>query len=233
MNKIQKIGSIAALYQAAAYIWGIVFFLFIVNYPAIVDPAQKLDFILRNQINLQVTHLLMYVVFGVSLVVLALGLHDRLKSGAPGLMQVATAIGLIWAGAVIASGMIYNIGIDTVTALHRTDPAQAALAWLTFEGVSEAIGGGKGEILGGVWTLLVSLAALQTGRLPKALNYLGLIVGGVGIVSTIPGLNDLGGVFGLGQIVWFVCLGIVMLRGKSAHEMQGRNAYMSQPKMAN
>ena len=51
MNKVQKMSGFAALYQAAAYLWGIVFFLFIVNYPAIVDPAQKLDFILRNQIN--------------------------------------------------------------------------------------------------------------------------------------------------------------------------------------
>jgi hypothetical protein len=233
MNKVQKLGGFAALYQAAAYLWGIVFFLFIVNYPAIVDPAQKLDFILRNQLNMQVTHLLMYVVFGISLVVLALGLHDRLKGAAPGLMQIATAFGLIWAGAVIASGMIYNIGLDTVAVLHRTDPAQAALAWLTFEGVSEAIGGGNGEILGGVWTLLVSWAALRTGGLPKALNYWGLIVGVAGIVSTVPALNDLTGVFGIGQLVWFVWLGIVMLRSDPVDEMQGRNVHVSRPEMAN
>lgn len=233
MNKVQKIGGFAALYQAAAYMWGIVFFLFIVNYPAIVDPAQKLDFILRNQLNMQVTQLLMYVVFGVSLVVLALGLHDRLKTDAPGLMQIATAFGLIWAGAVIASGMIYNIGLDTVAALHRTDPAQAAFTWLTFEGVSEAVGGGNGEILGGVWTLLVSWAGLRTGRLPKALNVWGLIVAAAGIVSTVPGLHDLTGVFGLSQIVWFVWLGIVMLRRDPADEMQGHNVSVSRPEMAN
>lgn len=233
MNKLQKMSGFAALYQAAAYLWGIVFFLFIVNYPAIVDPAQKLDFILSNQINMQVTHLLMYVVFGVSLIVLALGLHDRLKSGAPGLMQIATAFGWIWAGAVIASGMIYNIGLDAVAALHRTDPAQAALAWLTFEGVSEAVGGGNGEILGGIWTLLVSWAALRTARLPKALNYWGLIVGAAGIISTVPGLSDLTGVFGLGQIVWFVWLGIVMLRSNPTDEMHGRDVYVSRTEMAN
>jgi hypothetical protein len=66
--------------------------------------------------------------------------------------------------------------------------------------------------LGGLWTLLVSLAALRTGGFPKILNILGMLVGAVGIISLIPGLADLGGVFGLGQIVWFVWLGIVMLR---------------------
>ena len=59
MNRLQKWGGFAALYQAAAYLWGIVFFLFIVNYPAITDPAEKLAFVLDHRINMQVTHLLM------------------------------------------------------------------------------------------------------------------------------------------------------------------------------
>ena len=63
--------------------------------------------------------------------------------------------------------------------------------------------------------LLVSLAALRVGGLPKGLNILGLLVGTVGIITIIPGLTDLVGVFGLGQIVWFVWLGIVLLRSNS------------------
>ncbi|MEX1020625.1 MAG: hypothetical protein WDZ49_13255, partial [Litorilinea sp.] len=50
------------------------------------------------------------------------------------------------------------------------------------------------------------------GGLPKALNYCGVAVGMAGIVTTIPALGALGAVFGLGSIVWFVWLGIVMLR---------------------
>jgi hypothetical protein len=34
----------------------------------------------------------------------------------------------------------------------------------------------------------------------------------VGIITIIPALNTLTGVFGLGQIVWFVWLGIILLR---------------------
>jgi hypothetical protein len=214
MNRLQKWGGFAALYQAAAYLWGIVFFLFLVNYPAIVDPAEKLAFVLDNRINMQITHLLMYVLFGIFLVVLTLTIYERIKNDAPRLMLIATAFGLIWSGALIASGMIYNLGLDTVATLYVVDPAQAALAWLPFEGVSEAIGGGNGEILGGTWTLLVSWAALRSGRLPKALNVWGLIVGAAGIISTVPGLHDLGAIFGMSQIVWFIWLGIVLLRGQ-------------------
>ena len=60
--------------------------------------------------------------------------------------------------------------------------------------------------------LLVSWAALRAGGLPKALNYLGVVVGVAGLISAFPGLRDVGMIFGLGQIVWFVWLGIVMLR---------------------
>ncbi len=52
------------------------------------------------------SNLLMYVVFGLFLIVLTLALHERMKAGAPALMQMATAVGIIWAGSLIASGML-------------------------------------------------------------------------------------------------------------------------------
>ncbi|MBE0696428.1 MAG: hypothetical protein IH586_05845, partial [Anaerolineaceae bacterium] len=40
-----------------------------------------------------------------------------------------------------------------------------------------------------------------------------LLVGAAGIISILPGLTEMmTGVFGLSQIVWFVWLGIVLLR---------------------
>jgi hypothetical protein len=195
-------------------------FLVVLDTPSITDPAQKVALLVEKQMVIFSTNLLMYVFFGVFLVVLALALYDRLKAGAPAMMQVATAIGIIWAGSLIASGMVANAGIDPVVALYAKDPAQAALTWQGIESVASGLGNGNGEILGGLWTLLVSLAALRAGGLPKGLNILGLCVGAVGIISLIPGLTDLMiGVFGLSQIIWFVWLGIVLLRsnpGKTA-----------------
>lgn len=64
--------------------------------------------------------------------------------------------------------------------------------------------------------LLVSWAALRAGEFPKLLNYLGLVLGMAGILSAIPALGEIGAaIFGLGQIVWFLWLGIVMLRNSS------------------
>ena len=213
MKTLQKFGGAAALYLAVAYLIGMVIFLAVLDYPSMTDPAQKVALLVDKQMVIFSTNLLMYVFFGFFLIVLSLALYDRLKSDAPAIMQVATVIGMIWAGSLIASGMVANAGIAPVVALYAKDPAQAALAWQGIETVANGLGNANGEILGGLLTLLVSLAALRAGGLPKGLNILGLLVGAAGIISLVPGLTDLMiGIFGLSQIIWFVWLGICMLR---------------------
>lgn len=223
MKSLQKSGGFAALYLAVAYLIGMAIFIVVLDYPSISDPAQKVALNVDQQMVVFATNLLMYVIFGFALIVLALALHDRLQAGAPALMQAATALGIIWAGSLIASGMVANAGLAAVVALYARDPAQAALLWQGIEAVASGLGNGNGEILGGLWTLLVSVAALRSGALFRGLNVLGLFVGAVGILSLFPGLpQELTGIFGVSQIFWFVRLGIVLLRshpGKTAQKI--------------
>jgi len=192
---------------------GLIIFIVVLDYISITDLAQKVAINVDNQAVVFSTNLLMYVFFGFFLIVLSLALFDRLKSGAPAMMQMATAIGIIWAGSLIASGMVANAALSSVVALNAADPTQAALTWQAIEPVIDGLGNANGEILGGLMTLLVSLAGFRAGGLPKGLNILGLVVGAVGIISLAPLLTGtLGPVFGLGQIVWFVWMGIVLLR---------------------
>ena len=213
MKTLQKFGGFAALYMAAAYLIGIILFIVVLDYLSITDPAQKVALNVDKQMVIFSTNLLMYVFFGLFLIILSLALYDRLKSGAPAIMQVATAIGIIWAGSLIASGIVANAGLDAIVPLYAKDPAQAALTWQGIEAVSHGLGFGNGDILGGLLTLLVSVAALRAGGLPKGLNILGLLAGAVGIISIVPGLSEMmGGIFGLISIIWFIWLGIVLLR---------------------
>ena len=212
MKNLQKLGGVAALYQAVAYIFGMVVFLAVLDYSGAVDPAEKMKLLLDNQSILFVMNLIIYVIFGVFLVALVLALHERLKAKSPAIVQIATAFGLIWAGLMFASGMVANIGASAAVDLHATDPAQAGTVWMAIDTVVDGLGGGN-EIVGALWVLLLSWVALKGGELPKGLNYLGLVIGAAGILSTIPALGEIGGmIFGLGQIVWFIWLGIVMLR---------------------
>ena len=215
MKSLQKFGGIAALYMALAHLTGIIVFIVVLDYINITDLAQKVAVNVTNQVVVFSTNLLMYVFFGFFLIVFALALYDRLKSGAPALMQVAAAIGIIWAGSLIASGMVANAGLASIVPLYSTDPVHATQIWQGIEVVANGLGNANGEILGGMMTLLVSLAGLRTKGLPKALNILGLLVGTVGIITLIPALNPFVSVFGVGHIAWFIWLGIVLLRRNS------------------
>jgi len=224
MKYLQKFGGLAALYMAIAHLTGFVIFLVVLDYLNITNPAERVAINVDKQFVVFSTNLLMYVFFGFFLIVLSLALYDRLKSGAPAMMQVAAAIGIVWAGSLIASGMVANAGLAMIIPLYAKDPVQASLTWQGIETVANGLGNANGEILGGLMTLLVSLAALRTRGLPRALNILGLLVGAVGIITIIPALNTLVSVFGLGQIVWFIWLGIVLLRSKHQKTVDASDA---------
>ncbi len=216
MKNLQKMGGIAALYEAAAYIVGMLGFLFVVDVSGVVDPVQKVALMVDNQVFLYTLHLIVYVVWGVFMVVLALALYDRLKAGSPALAQTATVFGLFWACVIIVGGMIHNIGMQNVVDLYAQDPAQAATVWSAIDSVFEGLGGSN-EVIGGIWILLLSWAALRAGELPRVLNYLGVAIGVAGIISVIPALAEIFiYIFALGQIVWFIWLGIVMLRTRTS-----------------
>ena len=204
MNKLQKMGGIAALIEATTFVIAIALLVTVVapaGYGHLdVDPVQNAAFLANNQTLMYLWNLIAYVIFGAFLVVLSLALYARLKDGSPALAQTATAFGLIWAGLMFASGMVANIGAGAIIDVYGRDPVQAGAAWLAL------------DFVGGLWVLLLSWAALQTGTLPKALNYLGLLVSAAGIVTIVPALGEVGAIFGLGSIVWFIWLGIVMLR---------------------
>lgn len=208
----RKGGGWAALYMAAAYVLAIPFFLGVVNLSGETDPVKKVSLLASHHWSMHMMYLVTYVVLGIALAILSLSLHERLKGLAPGVMRVATAVGLMWAFVLVASGMVFNAGMAAVVDLHSTDPGQAASLWQAIEPVTEGLGGSGGELLGGLWVLLVSLVGLRVGGFPKPLAWLGVVLGVVGLLSVIPPLNDAAIAFGMIQILWFVWLGITMLR---------------------
>lgn len=209
MNNLQKIGGAVALLEASFYLVGFIFFGAIWDFPSEASSATKLAFLAEHHLTLSLMNLLLYVMFGALLAVLVLALHERLKGHALVLSQLAAVFGLIWVALVIASGMIANIGLDAVIELSVMDIEQAWSLWLTVGIVTEGIGGGN-EIVGGIWVLLLSIAALRSAMLPKKLNCLGIFVGVTGIASVYPA-EMLTVVFGLSQIIWFIWLGLAML----------------------
>ena len=215
-NAFRKFGGIAALGQAATYVVAMVLFLGILV-PAgygsdSAGPIETMTFLAENQTSVYVVNVLVYVASSLFVVVLSLALYELLKADAPVAMGTATAFGLIWAGVLVASGMVAAVGLSTAVDLAAQDPAEAASVWLAVGTVQDGLGGGT-EIVGGIWVLLASWAALRAGTFRRALNYLGVVVGVAGVLSVLPPLAGLVDLFGLGAIVWFAWLGIALVRG--------------------
>jgi hypothetical protein len=214
MSSGAKVGGIAALLQAFCYVCGFAMLATVMN-PGSTEgwsQFQKLEFILEREAVFQFWNILIYVIFGVALVVLVVILHRLLEGNSRLLMSIATPFGLIWSGLVIASGMVASVGVAAISEAYARNAAEAANSWSTIGIIQEGLGGGV-EVVGGLWVLLVSMSSILSGTLlPKALNWVGIVVGIAGIATVIPALSGLGAVFGLIQIIWFVGVGVVLLR---------------------
>ncbi len=211
MNSFQKAGGIAAMAIAISYIVGFAVYFLILDATDYVGPVRRVAFLIENQSVMYMANLLIYIAASIFLLILVLALHDRLKDTSPATVQVATAFGVIWAGLVIASGMIFSIGVETVIHLYGNNPEQAAMVWFSVGVMQDALGGGS-EIVGGLWILPLSWAALRAGKLHRLLNYFGIVIGVAGILSVVPTLEVFTAIFGLSQIGWFFWVGIIMLR---------------------
>ena len=208
-----RAGAIGGLVAAAAFIFGIA--LFVTNMSDYVDGdftrAESVDFLLDHQGTFYVWYFVMFLVFGIAIIPLARSLRERLVDVSSELADIGAIFAYIWAGLMFATGMTHNIGIASIAELNETDPAAAEALWSSVTTVVDGLGGGN-ELVGGMWILLVSLAAWGTKRLPTGLNVLGIVSALAALVTLIPGLSEVGMIFGLGSIAWFAWAGIVLLR---------------------
>jgi hypothetical protein len=216
MTELRRAGGIAALVEAATFVVGFALLagLFESTVYGNGDPDPEGRFLadlVEHEAAIQTWNIVIYLVFGIALVVLALAVHERLEDRAPAVGRVATAFGLIWAVLVLANGMLAQTNLDTVLELYEEDPAQAALVWRALYSVEGGLGGDI-ELVGGLWVGLVSWAALRAGVPSRGLHVLGLVIGVAGVLTALPPLGDLVAVFGLGLIVWFVWTGVALLR---------------------
>ncbi len=212
MKYLQKLGGFSAFYLAMSYVFGFAIFIIVLDYPSITNPSQKMELIVNQKDIIFTTNILMYVLFGFFLIFLNLALYEKLKDKTPILIKIATSVGIVWAALLIGSGMVSNAGLIPAITLYQADPVQGTTYWYAIETIANGLGGQNGEILGGVMTLLISVAGLRGGLLPKNLNFLGIIVGVVGIITILPGFVSFVSIFAMSQIIWFIWLGIILVK---------------------
>lgn len=212
MNTLQKLGGWSGLVHALAYVVSLIIGASVMFPLLDSGPAAYAAFVAGHQALVYLWNLVAYWGAALTLVVMVLALHERLKPAAPGGAQLAAAFGLIWAALIIGSGNLMLRDIGVIARLYAGDPAQAAAAWTTLEAVENGIVSGN-EIVGSLWVLLLSLTAWRARELPRALNLYGAALSLAGLLTVFPPLAEpLGILFGLGMIGWSVWVGLALLR---------------------
>jgi hypothetical protein len=159
---LQKMGGLAALGHSLALVFGMVLS-FTLMFPLLnAAPDQALKFLAGNQAIVYLWKLIVEWGTAIQFVIMLLALYVRLKAGAPALTFEAVVFGFLWAGLTIGASnlMLHHFGV--VANLFVSDPAQKMAAWTA--------------LVRSLWVLL-SLAAMQTGGLTRAVSYLGVFLG--------------------------------------------------------
>jgi hypothetical protein len=215
---LARVGGAAAILAAGTFGYGIAMFAttFVDYTDPDATPAESVDFLVDHQGSLLAWYIGIFIVFGAALVPMGLALRHRLADDAPLLANTGMVFAAIWAALMYATGMISNIGIEAVADLAESDPERAVTVWSTLDTVTNGLGGGN-ELVGGIWILLVSIAGLLTARLPRWLNVVGIITAVAGLLTVVPDFEAIEMVFGLGSIIWFIGIGVTLLRdGRTA-----------------
>ncbi len=216
MRRIQIWGGLAAIVCAATYIFGFALLTTLLAESGYgsdaADPASIVTFIVENTGLMIVWNMAIYVVNGLALAALATALAVHFRPHIHGLAQMVQTFGALWATLVVGAGMVANVGIADVVAKYQTDPTDAVRMWEMVSTIENGLGGGN-EIAGGVWAMVIAAAILASGLFSRALAGLSVLIGISGLLSVIPTLGEApGAIFGLGYIVWFIWIGVALLR---------------------
>lgn len=209
-----KSGGISAILSGLLYVFGFIALFTFMKPVSSEELSSKLAFLVANKTAYQSWMLLIYVVFGILLVIMTNSLISAFELVESSWKKITPIFGYIWAGLVIASGMIGSVGLNAVSELYLTDKGAAVMLWRTVEVVQDGLGGGV-EIVGGVWVLLISLMGLKHPAFSLSLNLNGIIVSIAGTLTIIPSLDFMASIFGLTQIIWFIWVGIVIIQTSS------------------
>lgn len=214
MNNTKKIGGFCAIFLTIIYLIGIVMNATMLDTTSIKDPIKLVEFVMNNEAAMLIWIALLYIVFGFVLSVLSISLYRLFKETDSLINQVALGIGMMWSVLVIGSGMVHNIGMEAAIDLFATSPEKAGELYRVIQTVHVGLGGGI-EIVGAIWTLLIAVLGFKYGVFAKWVNVLGVVVGIAGILTIIPPLfNSVIMIFALGQMVWWIGVGVNMIRSK-------------------
>lgn len=209
-NYLKASSPLAAFTCAICFVVGFLMIFYIE--PGIhLNPHQRLDFILTNGRFFQAWYVIIFVVFGCSLLMLVNTINRIIAANQTWTYHVSMMFGFIWACYTIACGFIAILSIEYLLMLPSEEQRTV---WFAIYSIQIGLGDGV-EWVGGFWLLVLSIHGLQHHLPVRALHFFGAGVGGLGCLTLIPSLASAGALFGILHIFWFVWVGALLYRANA------------------
>ena len=216
---LNRAGGVASIICAFTYVFGFVFFFGMFDVPSDNSDTGRLQFLIEQRDVFFFGYIVIGVIFSLSLLLLNQSLHRRLKNVSPYIARYNATLGVIWASFVLASTFVFLVSLSFLADYANVNESGAVIALKAISIIVDALGGGI-ELLGALWVLFISYVCFKANVYHNATHVLGTVVGVAGMLTLLTGLSffskitffeGTAAVFGLGQIVWFVALGIHLL----------------------
>ena len=211
MKNIQKVGALASLTFGISFTVLLGLLITIANQGYAPgsgnNPAKALEFAGSSPIPYIIY--LLYALFTILITLIILALADMLREYAPTQMRLATIAASATSILFLTYAMLGYIGEPTLVNIYRQDAALGATAYIATRVVSNALN--TGAIFASGWAiLLVGLAALGAGKLPKLLAYLLVLAGILSVLAFIIPMFAL--IAPLLYILWSIWLSVVLFQ---------------------
>jgi hypothetical protein len=217
MKNLQKIGGIFSIIASVTYIFAMALALSVLTPMANANLGfhEYIAFLVANKRLIHIWHFSMYFINGVCLTMIVLALYERLKNSSPVIAKMATVFGFIWTAFVFLSGLLIIHGTEAVIELYGKNKNHAEILKQIIDTITMSIDHSD-KLLGCLWVGMVSIVALKNKMLPKVVNIIGITISIVGLIGTIiPSLLTISYVFGFGAIIWWLCIGVFMIRNEN------------------
>jgi hypothetical protein len=208
MRNLQKAGGVASLANASIAIANLVVVFGVLGAEVAANPARVADMVTTQPLPLLLLEFFKILSAGAALVTV-LAIHRRIHMNAPQQVKLATIAGVSSTLLLTIAGVIGAFTIALANARGGASQSTGVSLYLTLNAIINGLGLGA-LFTNGIWYLLVSLAAIRMGLLPRVLCYLGVPLGIASLIAFV--LPPIALLVLLLSLIWAIWLGVFLLR---------------------
>jgi hypothetical protein len=208
MRSFQKAGGAASLLNASIAFANIVVVFGVLGADVAASPTRIAGIVTTQPLPLLLLEFFK-ILSALAAIVTILAVHQRLNRYVPQPIRFATIAGAISAVLLVTAGVVGAVAIALANPSAEAGQSTAVSLYLTLNMLINGLGVAA-VFAYGIWYLLVSVAALKVGLLPRLLCYLGVPLGVASLVAfVVPPVALLVLLLGL---IWAIWLGVFLLR---------------------